>query len=127
MKPKIILVLLIALCGCATTPVNELAFDLSSLPNDSNPWTYILDKYIPAAMSLQAMGSEAGCQALLRAAKVVDDKSRTGHDGDEYEKIIVLCRMLFNFREGVHHPYPALGERFFLGGHNVLGLAFRTD
>jgi hypothetical protein len=116
MKLKIILVLLLALCGCATSPVNERAFDLSRLPNDSNPWTYILDDFIPAAMSLQAMGSEAGSQALLRAAEDVDYKYKAGHGGwYDYEKVIVLCRMLFNFREGVRHPYPALGERVFFG------------
>jgi len=116
MKPKIILVFLLALCGCATSPINERAFDLSHLPDDPNSWTYILGDFIPAAMSLQAMGSKAGSQALLRAAEVVDYKYKTGHGGwDDYEKIIVLCRMLFTFREGVRYPYPALGERLFFG------------
>src|ERR1700744_579176 len=98
---RLIPFLFLFLVGCSTDHTDKAAFDLNTLPKDTNAYTYKLEGFIPAAMSLQAMGSTAGSEALLRAAKTADY--------DDYEKIVVLCRMLFKFREGQHYIYPSLG------------------
>jgi hypothetical protein len=69
----------LALTGFAAT------FDCGSLRfyND-----YKVDPYVRAAMSLQGMGRDAACQALL---------SRT-NENERGMPVIVLCRMLFTQR-----------------------------
>src|SRR5437879_2998607 len=95
------------LAGCATSRVSQPRFDFAALPKLENGQAYKLEQFVPAVMSLQAMGRDAACAALLRAA--------TNSEAGAYEKTIVLCRMLFAFRDGVKYRYPALGERHFLG------------
>lgn len=117
------MIFLLLACGCKTSPPKPANLDLSALPgpgvnywNHKGPmppsvYTWNLGPFIPAAMSLQAMGREAGSQALLRAAARVS--------GDDYEKVVVLCRMLFKFQESVSYQYPSLGGRDFFGGTTI--------
>ena len=122
MKRYIIIFLLIS-CGCKTIPPKSANLDLSTLPgygaetwNHKGPvpasvYTWNLGAFIPVAMSLQAMGREAGSRALLRTASEASEDNTY----DEYEKVVVLCRMLFKFKDGVTYRYPSLGERFLYG------------
>jgi hypothetical protein len=104
---RLIPFLVLLLASCSATPVKQPSFDLAGLPQDPNSYTYKLERFIPAVVSLQAMGREAGSQALLRAAKTASF--------DDYEKVVVVCRMLFTFRDGVDYIYPSLGHRDFFG------------
>ena len=115
---RAVIILFMLLCGCVATIPTPANLDLSTLPasgqnsgwNHEGPipasvFTRNLGGFIPVAMSLQAMGRKAGSQALLDAARTADF-----HD---YEKVVVLCRMLFEFRDGVDYVYPSLGQRTF--------------
>jgi hypothetical protein len=104
---RIIPLLLLLLSGCSTAPVEKPNFELAALPQALRPSTFKPEPFISAAISLQAMGREAGSQALLRAAKTADF--------NDYDKLVVLCRMLFKFREGVNYRSPSLGHRDFFG------------
>ena len=104
---RIIPLLLLVLGGCASGPVAQPNFSLAALPKHTSLPSYKMGPFIPAAMSIQAMGREAGSEALLRAAKTADF--------DDYEKLVVLCRMLFTLRQGVEYRYPSLGHRDFFG------------
>ncbi len=105
---KLVAVALLCLAGCASRPVRETRLDLQSLPRYSNIHPYKLEPFVPVAISLQKLGPERGSQALLNAAGTAKD--------EDYEKIVVLCRMLFKFRESKDSIYPSLGERVFIGG-----------
>ena len=115
-------------CGCACTSRKAANLDLSTLPESgmnskwdhkgpipASVYTWNLGGFIPAAMSLQAMGRQAGSQALLRAASTVSETNST----DDYEKVVVLCRMLFKFKDGVTYRYPSLGHRDFFGDTTI--------
>lgn len=107
---RFIALLLLLLAGCATSRVSEPRFDFAALPKYENGPGYKLEQFIPAVMSLQAMGRDAACAALLQAA--------TNYDGASpgvYEQTVVLCRMLFTFREGVEYRHPPLGHTDFFG------------
>ena len=80
-------------------------------PIPASVYTWNLGGFIPAAMSLQAMGPEAGSQALLRAASQITETNSF----DDNVKVVVLCRMLFKFKAGEAYQYPSLGERVFFG------------
>jgi hypothetical protein len=69
---------------------------------------YKVDNYIHAAMSLQAMGKEAGCQTLmgLQTNRNISDT-----------RVFVLCRMLFTQRGTNEFRAPFLhNPRTLLGG-----------
>ena len=61
-------------------------------------------------MALQALGREAGSAALLRAAATPETM-----DKSVYEKVTVLCRMLFTPRPGREFQRPSLGGTDFFG------------
>jgi hypothetical protein len=123
---RAIMILFLLLCGCASTSVAPIKLDLNSLPvSGVNAWnrkgpipisvgTWNLGGFIPAAMSLQAMGRQAGGQALLVASE-----NSASFTSDDYEKVIVLCRMLFKFIQGVVYRYPSLGYGTFFGGTTI--------
>jgi len=113
-------VALLFLAGCVSHPVQETKLDLHSLPRYSNIHPYKLEPFVPVAISLQKLGPKRGSQALLEAAK-------TANYFDDYEKVVVLCRMLFKFHEGRTYIYPSLGERVFFWGHKLRGMAARAD
>ncbi len=96
--------------GCTAPRVSHPHFDLAALPEYENGPGYKLEKFIPAAMSLQAMGREAGTAALIQAST----NSELANPG-VYEQVVVLCRMLFKFREGVEYRHPSLGHTDFFG------------
>jgi hypothetical protein len=121
---RCVMVLLLFSCGCATTPPKQAYFDLSTLPSSgvnsgwshkgpipASVYTWNLGKFIPAAVTLQAMGREAGSQALLHTASMVPEFNSS----EDYEKVVVLCRMLFKFKDGVAYRYASLGGREFFG------------
>jgi hypothetical protein len=78
-------------------------FDISSIRSGQ----FKADDYIRAAVSLQAMGRDAACQALLASAK-----TNAGLDN----RFFVLCRMLFTQR-GTNEFQPPFrgGCVFFIG------------
>jgi hypothetical protein len=79
---------------------------LSILPPIAH-FNYTVDPYIGAAIRLQAAGKESGCNKLLELAE-----SCTNRVG--FEKIAVLCRMLFVARSGAEFNRPQLGGPSFL-------------
>ena len=79
-------------------------FDIASI---SVPPNYKADDYIRAAVSLQAMGREVACQALLATVKTNSPNDR---------RFFVLCRMLFAQRGTNEFRPPFRGTcGFYIG------------
>ena len=68
---------------------------------------YRVDAYIEAAGRLQAMGEKAACERLLIMG---------AQDDADYDKIAVLCKMLFAKRPGSEFIRPSMGGAVFIGG-----------
>jgi hypothetical protein len=101
---------LLVLAGCSKPRVAEQHFDLALLPPFDNGLPYRLEQFVPAAMALQSMGRERGFAALLRVAGTPETV-----DKSVYEKVAVLCRMLFTPRPGREFLRPSLGGPNFHG------------
>jgi len=97
--------LFLFLVGCASDRVDHRDLDLRVLP--ASEATFNPEPFISAAISLQSMGKDAGSLVLLRAANTADFY--------DYDKLVVLCRMLFIFRDGIDYRSPSLGHREFYG------------
>jgi RNA polymerase sigma factor (sigma-70 family) len=78
---------------------------LADLPSISKTREYRVEPYIRAALSLQALGKEAGIAKLKELAESDTDGFKT----------IPLCRMLFTPKAGREFRRPALGTMTFAG------------
>jgi hypothetical protein len=105
-------VVLLFLAGCSTPRVPQDRIDLKSLPALDGGGPYSLEPFIPTVMLLQRMGPKAGSEALLQAASPAAEKA----DRFVFEKVTVLCRMLFTARAGSEFQRPSLGGTDYPGG-----------
>lgn len=82
----------------------------ASLPpiNSVKARSYKVAPYLREARRLQAIGREAACQELLKAAAQAPTC-------EQDEQIIILCRMLFTKRPGSEFRCPMLGAPACLG------------
>lgn len=77
-----------------------------------------VDRYLRAAIELQALGKDLACDVLLAFTKEYGDLKRLAEGKPVtlgYE-IAVLCRMLFTNRSGSEFERPSLGGARFPGG-----------
>jgi hypothetical protein len=74
--------------------------------------TFKADRYIQAAVELQAIGREGALRRLHDMAL----------NRDSYSKVIILCRMLFAPSASSEFRAPRLGMPMYLGGTNDLHL-----
>lgn len=72
---------------------------------------YKVDPYIRAAVSLQALGKDKGCERLLALA-------RSSSDVLQGQQVFILCRMLFAAKPGADFRGPAIGAPTFLRGRS---------
>ena len=108
-------VLLVVLCGgCVAPRVSHSHFDFAALPKVDNGPGSKLGDLIPAAIALQAMGKDAGSAALLQAASSSETNLATKFEA--YEKVVVLCRMVFTAKEGAEFLGILQGHTDFFGG-----------
>jgi hypothetical protein len=93
----------VSLGGTAVAQKNEVS--LKDVP-DFRTTAYRVDPYIRAAARLQALGKDKAGDALLQLAK----------NGEDDNKVIVLCRMLFTRKAKGEFRRPLIGAAAFLGG-----------
>jgi hypothetical protein len=79
---------------------------------------YKVDRYLRAAIELQALGNDLACDVLLLFTKEYGD-SKNLTDGKlaiQGREIVALCRMLFTKRPDSEFRRAMIGGALFLGG-----------
>lgn len=104
--------------GCSTdTRLSGHAVSLTDLPSIQRD-DYRVDPYIGAAGQLQSAGKQVAFQQLLALARTAPA------DFENYQRVAVLCRMLFSKRPGSDFVRPGLGAPSFLDGYPLPTYSF---